>query len=116
MSLGRSRSRVDGNFQRGAKSKLREMCKTKELAPEVVLGAMLEALSEDAFDQAVSFDLEWFLSQITPAKEGLRLSVAGLPKECGLDGPEMAKMVTCGHCALLTYRMKKSSLSMAGLK
>ena len=88
--------RVDGNFQRGAKSKLREMCKTKELAPEVVLGAMLEALSEDAFDQAVSFDLEWFLSQITPAKQKAYDFPSRVYKECGLDGPEMAKMVTVG--------------------
>ena len=93
--------RVDGNFQRGAKSKLREMCKTKELAPEVVLGAMLEALSEDAFDQAVSFDLEWFLSQITPAKQKAYDFPSRVYKECGLDGPEMAKMVTVGtvHCS-----------------
>ncbi|MDY0251445.1 MAG: ATP-dependent helicase [Pseudomonas sp.] len=88
--------RVDGNFQRGAKSKLREMCKTKELAPEVVLGAMLEALSEEAFDNAVSFDLEWFLSQITPAKQKAYDFPSRVYKECGLDGPEMAKMCTVG--------------------
>lgn len=72
------------------------MCKTKDLAPEVILGVMLEALTEDAFDSAVSFDLEWFLSQITPAKQKSYDFPSRIFKECGLDGPEMAKLVTVG--------------------
>jgi len=88
--------KVDGNFQRGAKKTLKEMCQTKDLAPETVLGIMLQALTDEAFDSAVALDLEWFLSQITPAKQKSFDFPARVYKECGLDGPEMAKMVTIG--------------------
>jgi len=88
--------RVDGNFQRGAKKTLKEMCKVKEADAATVLAIMLEAFTEGAFDQSLDHDLDWFLSQITPAKQKSFEFPARVYRECGEDGPEMAKMVTVG--------------------
>jgi len=88
--------KVDGNFNKGAKKILKEMCKTKDLSPESILGIMLEALTDEAFDNALSNDIEWFLSQITPAKQKSYEFPGRVFKEYGTDGPEMASLCTVG--------------------
>ena len=88
--------KVEGNFTKGAKKILKEMCKTKEVSAEVLLGAMLQAFTEEAFDKAFEYDLGWFLSQITPAKQKSFEFPARVFKQYGEDGPEMAQFCTIG--------------------
>ena len=92
--------RVEGNLQKGVKKKtlevLNEMAKAKEVEAGAILGVMLEALSEEAFDKAMDGDLNWFLSQITPAKQKSFEFPAKVYRTCGEDGPEMARMCTVG--------------------
>lgn len=92
--------RVEGNLQKGVKKKtlevLNEMAKAKEVEAGAILGVMLEALSEEAFDKAMDGDLNWFISQITPAKQKSFEFPAQVYRTCGEDGPEMARMCTVG--------------------
>ena len=88
--------KVEGNFQRGAKAVLKEMCKTKEVSAEITLGVMLQAFSEGTFDKSLDLDLEWFLSQLTPAKQSAYEFPARIYRECGIDGPELASLCTIG--------------------
>jgi len=92
--------RVDGNLQRGIKkaldAELKEMAKAKEVEAGTILGIMLKAFTEDAFDKCLDLDMEWFLSQITPAKQKSFDFPSRVYRQCGEDGPEMAKMVTVG--------------------
>lgn len=88
--------KVEGNLQRGAKAVLKEMCKTKEVSAEITLGVMLQAFSEGTFDKSLDLDLEWFLSQLTPAKQSAYEFPARIYRECGIDGPELASLCTIG--------------------
>lgn len=92
--------RVEGNFARGVKKKateiLKEMAKAKEVEAGTILGVMLEALAEETFDKCLEHDLDWFLSQVTPAKKKAFDFPARVYRECGEDGPEMARMCTVG--------------------
>lgn len=88
--------KVKGNFKTGAKKILKEMCDTKETPAEVILGAMLGAMEEEAFEHAVSFDLNWFLSQITPAKQKGFEFPSRIYTEYGDTGPDLARLCTVG--------------------
>ena len=92
--------RVEGNLQRGTKPTalklLKEMAKATEVEAATILGIMLEAFTEEAFDKSLEGDLDWFLSQITPAKKKAFEFPAQVYRTCGEDGPEMARMVTVG--------------------
>lgn len=72
------------------------MAKAKEVEAGAILAVMLEALSESTFDKAFEGDLDWFLGQVTPAKQKSFEFPSRVYKEFGEDGPELARMVTLG--------------------
>ena len=72
------------------------MAKATEVEAAQILGIMLQAFTEETFDKSLDHDLDWFLSQITPAKQKSFEFPAQVYKTCGEDGPEMARMCTVG--------------------
>ena len=88
--------KADGNFKRGAKKVFKEMLKTEEVSAEVILGAMIAAMEEDAFDKSMSMDLAWLLNEITPSKKKSFEFPSRIYTEYGNDGPEIASLCTIG--------------------
>jgi len=88
--------KADGNFKKGMKKKIKQLCASKHASAEEILGIMLNLFEDDAFDRSVERDIEWFLSQITPSKQSSFAFPSKIYSEFGTDGPEIAQLITVG--------------------
>jgi superfamily I DNA/RNA helicase len=88
--------KAEGNFKRGAKKALKEACADKFMNAEKILAVMLNTFEDEAFDNAIAGDIDWFTGQLTPAKIKSFDFPEKVYRSYGSEGIDLARKLTVG--------------------